>query len=173
MFDTLRCVQQQMEVLGVQLGEARATTAERVVGVQDKCDPARQTERWRTRQVWASCRPCPEWQSALDRWEEQVRAGRDRHFPDDHRLQTATCRARVAEVEATQALKCAGARMGGDVDEEALKVVEPLLTQQQVAMSEAHRALTADIMQALAGPRKAHVRETESEKRVEDHGRRR
>ena len=63
--------------------------------------------------------------------------------------------------------------MGGDVDEEALKVVEPLLTQQQVAMSEAHRALTADIMQALAGPRKAHVTETESEKRVEDHGRRR
>ena len=36
--------------------------------------------------------------------------------------------------------------MGDEVDEEALKVVEVLQTEQQMAMTDAHRILTAHIM---------------------------
>ena len=51
--------------------------------------------------------------------------------------------------------------MDGEVDEEALKVVEELMKQQQIAMTEAHRTLTADIMRQLAvGPKKAQVTKT-------------
>ena len=42
-------------------------------------------------------------------------------------MQTATNGARIAKLEATQAVEKASTRMGGEVDEETVKIVEKLL----------------------------------------------
>ena len=61
--------------------------------------------------------------------------------------------------------------MDGEVDEEALKVVEELLTGRQTATTEAHRNLTADTLQDLVvRPKTVEVTETESDIHVEDQG---
>ena len=41
--------------------------------------------------------------------------------------------------------------MDGEVDEKALKVVEELMKQKQIAMTEAHRTVTADIRRKVGG----------------------
>lgn len=66
----------------------------------------------------------------------------------DERVQRATDRVVVAEIEATQALESASAMMEGEVNQENLKVVEGLLKEQQAALTEAHKVLAADIMEA-------------------------
>ena len=97
----------------------------------------------------------PELQRTLGRWEEQIRKyiysekrkGRDRSSPDSLRLQTTTNGVVIAEMKASPALEGVDAMLGGEVDQEALKVVEELWTEWSTTITEAHRALTADIMQ--------------------------
>ena len=62
----------------------------------------------------------PKLRRTLDRWEEQVHVGRDRNAPDNFRVQTATNRV----------------VMDGEVDDEELKVVDVLLTEQHMEMNE-------------------------------------
>jgi len=73
----------------------------------------------------------------------------------DARIQRATDRVVIAEIEATQTLESAHAMMEGEVKEDSLKVVEEMLQGQQTAMLEAHKVLAADIMDARRTASKA------------------
>jgi len=66
----------------------------------------------------------------------------------DDRIQLATDRVVLAEIEATQALESANAMMEGEVTEDALRVVEEMLEAQQSALKEANKVLAADMMEA-------------------------
>jgi len=66
----------------------------------------------------------------------------------DERVQRATDRVVIAEIEATQALESARAMLEGEVTRENLKVVDELLLAQLNALTEANKVLAADIIDA-------------------------
>lgn len=66
----------------------------------------------------------------------------------DERVERATDRIMVAEIEANQALESARAMMEGEVSEDSLKIVEELLQAQQTAMLDQQKKVAADIMEA-------------------------
>jgi len=66
----------------------------------------------------------------------------------DERVQRATDRVVLAEIEATQALESSSAMMEGEVSDESLQVVEELLVAQQTTMTESHKSLAAEIIEA-------------------------
>jgi hypothetical protein len=63
-------------------------------------------------------------------------------------VQRATDRVIIAEIEASQILESVSAMLEGDVTDSALRATEELLKIQQTALTEVHKVLAAEIMEA-------------------------
>jgi len=122
----------------------------------DKADPQPPKSGWRI--PWDGevqpdlvCEPKPEGEVKEEGQDAKVE-GSDlsaaAQAEVDERVQRATDRVVIAEVEATQALENVKAMLEGEVTDDNLKDVKELLQEQGMALTQANKVLAADIIDA-------------------------